>query len=319
MEDIGRLLRESREQLGLTLEEVERATRIRQHHLEALERGEPGSLPSPVQARGFLHNYADFLGLDSDEVLLRYSESLQGEARTEAAPTRGRAATDAVEVRNRRLPWLTSDLLIAGTIIVLVFAVLIWGGGQVLATVRAEQSAEPEQELSLVVESSPTAADTIPTADPAPTGAGGPVVTVPEGSEGTLPPELLGEEFSGDGINLRLLVEKRAFLEVTVDGQVEFSGRVAPGEILEFQGQELIQLVTGNARGIRVVYNGDDLGVLGTVGQVVTRFWSAAGEITPTPSATAPASATPTLADTPTPADTLTPTAPATATSTPVP
>lgn len=317
MENIGRLLRESREQLGLTLEEVERATRIRQHHLEALERGEPGSLPSPVQARGFLRNYADFLGLDADEVLLHYSESLQGEARTEAAPPRGRAATDAVEVRKRRLPWLTSDLFIAGAIIVVVFAVLIWGGGQVLAAVRAEQSAEPEQELSLVLESSPTAGDTTPTANPAATGAGGPVVTAPAGTEGTLPPELLGEEFSGDGINLRLLVEKRAFLEVTVDGEVEFSGRVAPGEILEFQGQELIQLVTGNARGIRVVYNGDDLGVLGAVGQVVTRLWTTAGEITPTPSATPPASATPTLADTPTPAVTLTPTAPAT--STPVP
>ena len=66
MDDVGGRLREAREKLGLTLEEVERTTRIRVHHLEAIERGELDSLPSPVQARGFLRNYAEFLGLEQN-------------------------------------------------------------------------------------------------------------------------------------------------------------------------------------------------------------------------------------------------------------
>ena len=66
MATIGETLREAREQLGLTLEEAEHATRIRTHHLQALENEAWDSLPSPVQARGFLHNYADFLGLDAE-------------------------------------------------------------------------------------------------------------------------------------------------------------------------------------------------------------------------------------------------------------
>ena len=71
MDEIGRTLLEAREKLGLTLEEVERATRIRTHHLEALEKGMIDALPSPVQARGFLNNYAEFLGLDANPILLK--------------------------------------------------------------------------------------------------------------------------------------------------------------------------------------------------------------------------------------------------------
>ncbi|HHH81557.1 MAG TPA: helix-turn-helix domain-containing protein, partial [Chloroflexi bacterium] len=54
MEELGRRLRERRETLGLTLEEVERTTRIRVPRLEALERGDFEAMPSEVQARGFL-------------------------------------------------------------------------------------------------------------------------------------------------------------------------------------------------------------------------------------------------------------------------
>ena len=77
MDDIGRTLQEARERLGLTLEEAERVTRIRVHHLEAIERGDLDALPSPVQARGFLNNYADFLGLDAEAILLQYADTLQ--------------------------------------------------------------------------------------------------------------------------------------------------------------------------------------------------------------------------------------------------
>ena len=54
MKEIGRTLREARERLGLTLEEVERNTHIRARHLAAIEKGELETLPSSVQARGFL-------------------------------------------------------------------------------------------------------------------------------------------------------------------------------------------------------------------------------------------------------------------------
>jgi cytoskeletal protein RodZ len=57
--------------MGVSLAEVEVATRIRQKYLSALEADEWHLLPGEVVGRGFLRNYADYLGLDPDEAIER--------------------------------------------------------------------------------------------------------------------------------------------------------------------------------------------------------------------------------------------------------
>lgn len=65
---VGRRLREVREAQGRSLEEVEQAITIHAHHLEALERGDYEALPDPLWARGFLPMYANYLGLDGQQL-----------------------------------------------------------------------------------------------------------------------------------------------------------------------------------------------------------------------------------------------------------
>jgi len=62
---IGAGLREARERQGLSLEQAAEATRIAARHLRALEEERFERLPEPVYARGFLREYAGFLGLDA--------------------------------------------------------------------------------------------------------------------------------------------------------------------------------------------------------------------------------------------------------------
>ncbi|HTX78786.1 MAG TPA: helix-turn-helix domain-containing protein, partial [Longilinea sp.] len=69
--EIGQQLRQRREALSLSLDDISLHTRLKKNVLEALEEGQFDSLPSPVQARGLLNNYARFLNLDVDAVLLR--------------------------------------------------------------------------------------------------------------------------------------------------------------------------------------------------------------------------------------------------------
>jgi hypothetical protein len=64
---IGTSLREARERRGLEYAQIEAATRIRAGHLRALEAERFDDLPARVYARAFLVEYADFLGLDSDQ------------------------------------------------------------------------------------------------------------------------------------------------------------------------------------------------------------------------------------------------------------
>jgi cytoskeletal protein RodZ len=79
---IGPLLEKKRLEKGLSLKEAEQATKIRTRYLKGLEREDPTALPDPVYARGFLKTYANFLGLDG--------EQLSREFRDHRAPRRER-------------------------------------------------------------------------------------------------------------------------------------------------------------------------------------------------------------------------------------
>src|SRR6185436_7336624 len=74
---LGRYFRETREAKELTLEDAERALRIRQRILESFELGQfTFSDSSDVQIRGFIRNYARFLGLEEDRVVGYYEAAL---------------------------------------------------------------------------------------------------------------------------------------------------------------------------------------------------------------------------------------------------
>jgi cytoskeleton protein RodZ len=69
--EIGRFLEQKRKERGLSLEEVEQATKIRKRYLTGLERANYSILPDAVYARGFLKTYANYLGLDGEALSRR--------------------------------------------------------------------------------------------------------------------------------------------------------------------------------------------------------------------------------------------------------
>lgn len=69
--ELGGVLRERREAMGASLAEVEAATRIRQKYLAAMESDDWHLLPGEIVGRGFLRNYATYLGLDPTELVER--------------------------------------------------------------------------------------------------------------------------------------------------------------------------------------------------------------------------------------------------------
>ena len=68
------LLREARRQRGQDIAAVASALRIRQPYLQAIEEGRFLSLPGPTYAVGFLRAYAEYLGLDSNEIVRRFRQ-----------------------------------------------------------------------------------------------------------------------------------------------------------------------------------------------------------------------------------------------------
>ena len=76
---VGDTLRSARERMGKALPEVATQLRIRQPYLLALEEGRHKDLPGGTYAVGFLRTYAEFLGLDGEEMVRRFRQDAAGD------------------------------------------------------------------------------------------------------------------------------------------------------------------------------------------------------------------------------------------------
>ena len=75
---VSALLRASRLRIGEDLRDVARNLRIRYVYMQAIEDGAYGDLPGAAYAVGFVRAYAEYLGLDSGEVVRRFKEEYEG-------------------------------------------------------------------------------------------------------------------------------------------------------------------------------------------------------------------------------------------------
>jgi len=314
-EEIGQSLRAQRETLGLSLSDVERHTRLRAFYLKALEAGDLDGLPSPVQGRGMLKNYASFLGMDADALLLQFAEGLQARLAARQGPHILRRSGREMQVAPMGSPparLITTDLLLAGVLVVFLVAFVAWGVIRISA-MRAGQAptaTAPAIADVLAQVRTPTVAalaggvnPLTETALPSPEGTGELQAEPPTGgtqvASATPPPD-----FSSASVQLILNVRLRTWMRVTVDGKVEFDGRVLPGSAFQFAGDDRVEILTGNGAGLEVNFNRTDLGTLGTFGEAVQRVFTVQGMQTPTATIThtpAPATTTPTLTPTPRP------------------
>jgi hypothetical protein len=82
----GEDLRREREIRGISLKEISDATKISKRFLEAIERNDHHTLPAPVFTRGFVREYARYVGLNSEEMVSRYNVAAANDDRIEKPP-----------------------------------------------------------------------------------------------------------------------------------------------------------------------------------------------------------------------------------------
>ena len=107
--------------------------------------------------------------------------------------------------------------------------------------------------------------------------------------------------FIGDTIRITVIVLERTFLRVTVDGEIKQDGRVVPGAALVFEGQQRVEVLTGNGAAVQIRLDDTDLGLMGGFGAVANMIYTLDGLQTPTQTATPIATNTPRFQPTATP------------------
>lgn len=298
---IGQTLRERREMLSLSLDDIHENIHIRKENLTNIEAGQFRQLSSPVQARGMLMNYAEFLNLDVDALLLKYAEGLQiqrheKQGQTPTKITRTGKELSATKLRLKN--FFSLDLLVI-TMIFIGFAVfVIWGVNRILGVDSPESAATDIPEVSdiLLATSSPTPQITLlPDAE----------TRVDETDNGAVEEEtpLFTPNINDNPINIIIIPRQRTWVQVTADEVLVFQGRLIPGNAYDYSGQEIVEILTGNAGALQIFFNDQDIGSPGLMDQVVTLTFTDTGLVLPTPTIT------PTITETPasTPSPTVTP------------
>jgi cytoskeletal protein RodZ len=301
MSDIGSILREAREEQGLTLAEAEEGTRIRARFLEALENNDFDVLPGAPYVRGFTRNYASFLGVDPAPLLAQLKPGQE--------PIKFPLAGKSTEPRLLSEPLQPNPVPFGRIIFVLAvlvgiaaLALTLWWQpvrrDAILAqfgitlpqvAVAATNTPPPPTEQPVTEGAAGGATQAIATrvvtqtlviiepnreATPVPTATLPPRTPSPNPSAtATEEPTPAPQEMQGVVVTAEII--ERTWTEVYLDMQQEpvVYRVLEPGESYEWVGQDELYLRVGNAAGIRITVNGEDLGVLGGQGGLVVRRW----------------------------------------------
>jgi len=281
--EIGIQLHSRREGLSLHLDEVERNIHVKAHYLDALEKGAMDRLPSTVQTRGMLSNYASFLDMDVDTILLRFADALQARHR-EMNPKLVREAGQPILANMPPLRnFIVGDMIFGIGMAILLVGFVIWGINRVvtLQSQREIQSTAPS--ISDVLLASPDPSLFTPTAT---------LIPVESFSDEATPTIIIPTVNINVSVQVNLVTVERTYMRVIVDGKNVFEGRVMPGNVYFYEAEDQVEVLVGSGAAIRIAYNGRDLGLMGAFGQIVSNIYRADEVITPTALPTAEATNT---------------------------
>jgi cytoskeletal protein RodZ len=261
MESLGEYLKREREYRSISLEEISLKTKIRKNILRGLEEDRLGSLSSPVFVKGYLKAYAGYVGLDPNEVVLRYEASLKPQEEP-------RVKKPAEETPRQ---WSLKYVVLPVSILLLL-GILLYMTLQ--KPMRIETTVEPQEVREPATASLPQAEskDTPPSEEvetisqiPSPgKEAFLPVPPVhPSRQSAISPPE------PPRGIELEITALEDTWIQIQIDLAPSREIFLRPGEVFSRRGQKNIEMKIGNAGGLRILHNGKDVGRLGESGKVV--------------------------------------------------
>jgi transcriptional regulator with XRE-family HTH domain len=291
---LGQYLREAREAKELTLADAESALKIRHYILEKFEQGDFNVVDaSPVQIRGFIRNYARYIGLEEDRVLQYYDSTLTSGNRRGGRNSRNRKENNKDKRSTQTTPQVnprsTSEAQsysslneqrrrpasrrLLNLLLILLLGIIALG---VIAFVTL-QLVQTLPENGLVTES-PGGINFLGEIPPSQTFTPQPTSALQR------TPTLIArnqQNYTGQPVLVTLEVRQRCWVRFEVDGIVMLDDLIRPGEQfnLEYAAQQEIIVNASNAAALVVTYNGQPQPTFGGRGQRVEIHFRPNGDI----------------------------------------
>ncbi len=242
----GEWLRRQREMREISLRDIADRTKISLRYLEAMEADRFDLLPAPIFAKGFLKEYARYVGLSPDDVVNHYlsvnrPEEPAGDSKDDNKVRPKSRPVDPGPTPMRRNWSYGLVLALAGLVLLVLVAVAAWFADR-------RRDADPAGSSG---QSLPSMAAPLPAPSPAV-----PAATQP-------PPQPAAP------LEVTLAFSKDCWVEAVIDGKNRFSELRVQGEALPLQAEKSIVLTLGNAGAVEIQVNGYPLDLERKEGDVV--------------------------------------------------
>jgi len=256
LESAGARLKKIRLEKGLSLQDVQKKTKVHLNILRAIE-GDGLTGVNPVYLKGFLKIYCKFLGVEPKEYLEDHREAeaevREVEEKKESSPSRpslrlGRSIAfvkrTSVKLRTFR-PTKEVKLAFIFILAAFVFIFALFKLGQFISSKRAKAPLA-KQEANL------------------------------EKKEGKAKPKPAANQDSGakkkviaSGIKLGIKANQDCWIALKVDGKLVFQRVLKKGRFESWSAKKKMELSLGNAGGVELEVNGQFFSNLGRRGQVL--------------------------------------------------
>jgi len=265
-EPLGKYLKNRRESKKISLREVAKNTRVREPILRAIEEDQHHLLPPATYVKGFLLAYAKYLGLDQNDILLRYERVLKGESVTPPSipspgPKQENPPSQALKPRPKTM-WNTKQIWVVAGVVVASFVVFYFFSPYANKRMMEPTPGEPVEEKSFA-----PPLPSIVARPPAPEGKSSPQEKKALTPSAPAVASTTAQEKKAISVQLKAIEE--TWLSLQADDQPAKEMLLKPGEGITSQASGRIVMKLGNAGGLDFVLNGKSLEKFGRLGEVL--------------------------------------------------
>lgn len=266
--EVGKKLHDARIDKGLTLDDLQQATKIQKRYLIAIEDENFAELPGDFYVRAFVKQYADTVGLDGNDLLLEFNDQLPKTKSDEYSEH----ISQAVETRagkNKTVDQIDKARQYIPTVIVVVVIIVILGAIWLTAihsNHKSSQSNIDSSSVSVSGESSKkeSSSATSKKKNSSSTSSTKSTVKLTKVSQNSSKATFKVKNASARKYTLTIAPSERAWVAVTGDGSSLFSQTMTANtkqSVKISKSVKQIVLTLGNAGGTTVKLNGKTVNI----------------------------------------------------------
>lgn len=282
---IGEKLKLAREELGVDLREVQNNLKIRIRYLEALEKDNFDIIPGEAYIKAFIKSYANYLNLDSNELIKEYKAIKEEEKRKieEEKEEEEKNKSSSEFINNKTLISSIIVVVIILLLVILIYNVFLLNNSQndVSATNNNDlQEVTSIEKPELLYEKDEKETNTRYDYESFHNDVRRDIKIDENKTENSNISRNLDSKSNFNSLkeeidryeNIELIVTEKSWLQISIDGNDIYEGILEKGNIRSFNFADNITMKIGNAAGIKVRKDNEIFGPWGEQGEVIEKI-----------------------------------------------